>query len=126
VKNIKTFLLSLIFVFAATAIAFAGAVPSALPVAAKAQQITGEVKAISAGAMSINVAKRCGNKVVESVITIGKGTKILKDNKEKKFTDIKTGDKVVAKYTKVGAKNIAESISLQQPAEPEGKEPGTK
>ena len=116
VKDMKILLLSLILVFAATSIAFAGkekTVPSALPVAATAQQITGEVKTINAGAMSINVTKRCGDKDMESVITVEKETKISKDKEEKAFADIKTGDKVVAKYTKIGAKNIAESIVLK-------------
>ncbi len=118
-KDIKTFLLCLILLFAVTAIAFADAekktepVPSALPVAAKAQQITGEVKAINAGAMSITVTKRCGDKVIESVVTVDNRTKISKKDEKKTFADIKTGDKVVAKYTRVGGKNIAESVDLK-------------
>lgn len=131
VKDIKTFLLSLILVFSVTAVAFADAekkaeeVPSALPVAAKAKQITGEVKAINARAMSITVTKRCGDKVLESLVTVDKGTKIFKNDEKKTFADIKTGYKVVAKYKEVGGKNIAESVILK-PAGPEAKKPETK
>lgn len=92
-----------------------------LPVAAKAQQITGGVSAVNTITHSITVTKKIRDKVVEAVITIDDKTKIMKEKENKSFADIKTGDKVVVKYTKIDGKNIAKSIAIK-PATPESKE----
>ena len=128
-KGIKTFLLSAVSVFAVASIALAAAekktemVPSTLPVAAKVQQITGEVRAVNYNAMSVTVAKKCNNKVLETVVAVDKGTRILRDNGKKgTFDDIKTRDKVVVKYTEVKGRNVAQAISIK----PSKTEPGEK
>jgi hypothetical protein len=129
VKGIKTFLLSVIslMVVASTAFAAGGKkaemVPTALPVAAKVQQITGDVKAVNYSAMSITVAKKCNNKVLDTVVAVDNKTKISKDSKKGTFDDIKTGDKVVVKYTEVKGRNVAQAISIK-PSKPESREKG--
>lgn len=92
--------------------------PLKLQTAAKVQQITGEVRAVNTTAMSIIVTKKIRDKVLETVVTIDNETKILKEKEKKTFLDIKTGDKVVVKYTKVDGKNVAKNISIK-PAKPE-------
>lgn len=92
--------------------------PLKLQTAAKVQQITGEVRALNPTAMSIIVTKKIRDKVLETVVTIDNETKILKEKEKKTFLDIKTGDKVVVKYTKVDGKNVAKNISIK-PAKPE-------
>lgn len=130
-KDIKTFLLSLIFVIAVTSIAFAAEekkaepVPSELPVASKIQQITAEVRAVNTNTLSIIVTKKIRDKVIETVLTVNNETKILKENEKKTFADIKIGDKVVVRYTKVDGKNVAKNISIK-PAKPESKEKETE
>jgi hypothetical protein len=119
VKVIRILLLSVISVIVAASIALAAGekkkemVPSALPVAAKVQQITGDVKAVNYGAMSITVAKKCNNKALDAVVTVDNRTKISKDGKKGTFDDIKTGDRVVVKYTEVKGRNIAQAISIK-------------
>jgi hypothetical protein len=127
VKGIKTFLLSVISVMVVASTAFtagekkAEMVPSALPVAAKVQQITGDVKAVNYSAMSITVAKKCNNKVLDTVVAVDNKTKISKDSKKETFDDIKSGDKVVVKYTEVKGRNVAQAISIK-PSKPESRE----
>lgn len=92
--------------------------PLKLQTAAKVQQITGEVRALNPTAMSIIVTKKIRDKILETVVTIDNETKILKEKEKKTFLDIKTGDKVVVKYTKVDGKNVAKNISIK-PTKPE-------
>jgi hypothetical protein len=119
VKRVKILLLSVISVVVVASIALAAGekekkmVPSALPIAAKVQQITGEVKAVNYGSMSITVAKKCSNKVLDAIVAVDNKTKISKDGRKGTFDDIKTGDKVVVKYTEVKGRNIAQAVSIK-------------
>jgi hypothetical protein len=128
VKVMRIFLLSVISVIIVASVALAAGekkkeiVPSALPVAAKTQQITGDVKAVSYSAMSVTVAKKCNNKVLDTVVAVDNKTKISRDGKKGTFDDIKTGDKVVVKYTEVKGRNVAQAISIK----PSKKESGEK
>jgi ribosomal protein S1 len=131
VKNFITIIVSILFTFAISSIPFAIGeekavpttlpAPSKLPYASKVQQITGGVSAVNTTTNSITVTKKIRDKVVEAVVTIDAKTEIMKEKKNKSFSDIKMGDKVVVKYTKVDGKNIAKSITIK-PAEPESKE----
>ena len=87
--------------------------PLKLQTAAKVQQITGEVRAVNATAMSIIVTKKIRDKIMETVVTIDNETKIMKEKENKSFADIKIGDKVVVKYAKVDGKNMAKSIAIK-------------
>ena len=130
-KNFITIIVSILFTFAISSIPFAIGeekavpttlpAPSKLPYASKVQQITGGVAAVNTTTNSITVTKKIRDKVVEAVVTIDDKTEIMKEKKNKSFSDIKMGDKVVVKYTKVDGKNIAKSITIK-PAEPESKE----
>ena len=75
--------------------------------------------------MSITVAKKYKDKVLETVLTIHNETKISKNNEKMTLHDIKVGDKVVVKYTKVDGKNMAKSVTIK-PAKPESKEKETE
>lgn len=90
-------------------------IPSKVPVAAKLSQITGSVTAIDRAANSITVQKKRGEKVIEASILVDKTTLITKEKVEKTLSDLKTGDKVIVKYTKVGGRNIAKSIDIAKP-----------
>ena len=130
-KNFITIIVSILFTFAISSIPFAIGeekavpttlpAPSKLPYASKVQQITGGVSAVNTTTNSITVTKKIMDKVVEAVVTIDDKTEIMKEKENKSFSDIKMGDKVVVKYTKVDGKNIAKSITIK-PAEPESKE----
>jgi len=127
VKGIRIFLLSVISAVVIASMALAAGekkkemVPSALPVAAKVQQITGDVKAVNYGAMSITVGKKCNNKVLDALVAVDNKTKISKDSKKGTFDDIKTGDRVVVKYTEVKGRNIAQAISIKPSKTESGK-----
>jgi len=118
----RTILLSLIFAFVMSSLSLAveeKKVESIPPkplkpqTAAKVQQITGEVSAVNATAMSIIVTKKIRDKIMETVVTIDNETKIMKEKENKSFADIKIGDKVVVKYAKVDGKNMAKSIAIK-------------
>ncbi|MEW6214786.1 MAG: hypothetical protein AB1478_06210 [Nitrospirota bacterium] len=91
---------------------------SKLPTAAKVQQITGSVKAVDISAQSILVTKKIRDKAVEAVIAVDKTTKIEREKEQKTLSDIKVGDKVVVRYTKVDGKNVAKNITIET-AKPE-------
>jgi ribosomal protein S1 len=131
VKNIISIILCILFIFAISSISFATGkekaeptplpVSSKLPYASKVQQITGGVAAINTITKSITVTKKIRDKVVEAVVTVDDKTEIMKEKEKKSFPDIKIGDKVVVKYTKVDGKNIAKNIAIK-PAKPESEE----
>jgi hypothetical protein len=129
VKIMRTLLLSVISLIVVASIALAAGekktemVPTTLPLAAKVQQITGDVKAVNYSAMSVTVAKKCNNKVLDVVVAVDNKTRISRDGKKGTFDDIKAGDKVVVKYTEVKGKNMAQAISIKPSR---GKETETK
>jgi hypothetical protein len=131
VKVIRIFLLSVISVIVVASVALAAGekkketVPSALPMAAKVQQITGDVKSVSYSAMSITVAKKCNNKILDTVVAVDNKTKISMDGKKGTFDDLKTGDRVVVRYTEVKGRNVAEAISIR-PSKKESAEKETE
>ena len=130
-KGIKTFLLSVVSIIIVASIAIAAGekktqpVPSALPVAAKVEEITGEVRAVNYSAMSITVAKKCKDKVLEVVVAVDNKTKISRAGEKRTFGDIKIGDRVVVKYTEVKGRNIAQDISIK-PSKPPSQEKETE
>jgi len=120
VKNIKVIILALFFLCAVISTSFAEWQSPGQPKAYKNLQITGQVKALDKKAMTITVAKKIRQKEMEAVATVNDKTKIMMNEKNKKFDDIKVGDKVVMEYSEVDGKNIARNIAIK-PAEPEKK-----
>jgi len=120
VKNIKVIILALFFLCAVISTSFAEWQSPGQPKAYKNLQITGQVKAIDKKAMTITVAKKIRQKEMETVATVNDKTKIMMNEKNKKFDDIKVGDKVVMEYSDVDGRNIAKNI-LIKPAEPKKK-----
>lgn len=94
-KKAIAIVLSLIFVFAVTSLTFAA-------------QVTGEVTAVDAKAMSITVK---GKKDVTAVVD--DKTKITAGKDKKTLADVKAGDKVTVKFTEADGKNTAKSIEIK-------------
>ena len=107
-KKTIAIVLSLVLMFAFTAVTFAAekaAAPAEKKEAAPAKkaekkQVTGEVAAIDAKAKTITVAKKVKDKVEEVVISVD----------DKMLADVKQGDKVTVKYTVTDGKNAAKSV----------------
>lgn len=108
-KKTIAIVLSLVLMFAFTAVTFAAekaAAPAekkeAAAPAKKAEkkQVTGEVAAIDAKAKTITVAKKVKDKVEETVISVD----------DKMLADVKQGEKVTVKYTVTDGKNVATSV----------------
>ncbi len=86
--------------------------PSEMKAAEKAMQVTGDVKSIDVKAKTITIAKKKGDKTVETVVTLGEKTKIMSGKDEKKLTDVKAGDKIRVKYTEADGKKIAKMVAI--------------
>ncbi len=80
---------------------------AALAGSAKVRQITGEITGIDTKANRVTITKK--NK--EVVINIIDRTKIILCKGQKTIVDLKTGDKVTAKYTE--ADGTAKSITIR-------------
>jgi Cu/Ag efflux protein CusF len=122
-KKTIVILLSLVLMFAFTAVTFAAekeAATAETKAAAKKavkKQVTGEVAAIDAKAKTITVAKKVKDKVEETVISVD----------DKMLADVKQGDKVTVKFMVTDGKNVAKSVKkavakAEKKAAPEKKE----
>lgn len=129
-KKAIAIIVSVLFVFALTSLSFAAEEKKAAPAAekkeaapaekkapAKVKQVTGEVAAVDAKAMTITVSKKVKGKAVETVVTVDDKTKIALGKEKKTLADVKAGDKVTVKYTEVDGKNVAKSVAIK-PAAP--------
>lgn len=106
-KKTIAIVLSLVLMFAFTAVTFAAekaAAPAekkeAAPAKAVKKQVTGEVSAIDAKAKTITVTKKVKDKAEDTVITVD----------DKMLADVKQGDKVTVKYMVADGKNTAKSV----------------
>src|SRR3990172_5329503 len=96
----KTMVIALIalFVLSVSAVAFAAD-----------KQVTGEITAIDAKAMTLTVK----SKKAEVALTANDKTKVMMDKEAKTLSDFKAGDKVMVKYSVLEGKNVAKSISIK-------------
>lgn len=99
-KKTIAILLSLVLMFAFSAVTFAADKAAAPAKKAEKKQVTGEVAAIDAKAKTITVAKKVKDKVEETVISVD----------DKMLADVKQGDKVTVKYTVTDGNNAAKSL----------------
>lgn len=125
-KDMMIILLSAVIVVVFTSASFATGEQSSPQVpklerAANVWQLTGGVSVVDTSAKSITVTGKIKDRVLTAAVMVDDKTKIMKDGKNMTFGDIKTGDKVVATYTKVDGKNRATSITIQS-SKPESKE----
>jgi ribosomal protein S1 len=121
-KKAFAVILVVLFAFAITSVSLAVEEKKAPvePITAekpKVKQITGEVKAVDAKAMTITVTKKMKDKVIETIATITDKTKIVMGKEKKMLADVKVGDKVTLKYVEADGKNTAKSIAIK-PVEP--------
>ncbi|MEW6068928.1 MAG: hypothetical protein AB1610_11650 [Nitrospirota bacterium] len=127
-KKAITIIVAVLFVFAFTSISFAVEENKVPPVPAekkeaplKVKQITGEVKAVDTRAMTITVAKKIKDRVMDAVVTINNKTKITCNKDNKTFADVKVGNKVTVKYIEKDGKNIAKGVAIKIAATAEKK-----
>jgi Cu/Ag efflux protein CusF len=76
------------------------------------KQVTGDVKGVDTKAKTITITKGQGDKLVETVLVVDDKTKIMSGKEQKKFADVKAGDKVRVKYSEVDGKNMAKRIQV--------------
>ncbi|MBE0426734.1 MAG: hypothetical protein IBX72_08810 [Nitrospirae bacterium] len=131
-KKALTIIMAVLFVFAITSVSLAveekktpapnpaPAEKRAEPVTAekpRVKQITGEVTAVDAKAMTITVTKKMRGRVIEAVATVTDKTKIMMGREKKTLADVKAGENVTLKYIEADGKNTAKSIA-KKPAAP--------
>jgi ribosomal protein S1 len=131
VKKAISIFVALLFVFAMASLSLAAeekkAAPAPAPMEKKAEpakpaekpkvhQVTGDVKAVDAKAMTVTVSKMMKGKAAEeTVVTVSDKTKIKMDKENKTLADVKVGDKVTVKYTEAEGKKMAKSIAIHEP-----------
>jgi ribosomal protein S1 len=91
---------------------------------AKVKQVTGEVKAVDAKAMTLTVTKKMKGKAEDTAVTVNDKTKITMGKDKKVLADVKVGDKVTVKYSETDGKMVAKSIAIK--AEEKKAEPAAK
>jgi maltose-binding protein MalE len=96
-KKALSCILSLIFIFVLSALAFAGQ-----------RQITGKVIAVDEAANTITINGRKG----DITVSVEKNTKIIKEI-IKKFRDVKINNKVTVKYTEADGNFTAKKITVR-------------
>lgn len=113
-KKAVSIIVALLFVFSITSLSFAVEGQKTMPVEKpKVRQVTGNVKAVDMKAKTFTVIKMVRGKTEETIVTIDDNTKIKMGKEKKTFTDVKVGDKVIAKYTEVEGKNLAKSVAIK-------------
>lgn len=76
------------------------------------KRVTGEVTAVDLKAQIITVKSGKG----DVTVTCDDNTVVKMGNESKTLADIKVGDKVAVKYTRVDGKNIAKSVTINPEA----------
>ena len=104
-KKTIAIVLSLVLMFAFTAVTFAA---EKAKKAAK-KQVTGEVTAVDAKANTLTVKGKSGDVTVST----DDKTKITAGKDKKTLADVKVGDKVEVKYTEADGKNTASHVSIK-------------
>ena len=137
-KRAIAIVLSIMFIFAVTAVSFAAeekkmapaekkeAAPAKAEKKAKMKQVTGEVTAVDAKANTITVKK--GKK--DTTINVDDKTKIMVGKEKKALADVKVGDKVTVHYAEGAAPAKEEKKMEKKEAAPapakEEKKPAAK
>ena len=125
-KKIIVIVVSILFVLSVTSLSFAAeekkpAAPAekkeaaAPEKAAKKQakkQVTGEVAAVDAAAMTLTVKGKKG----EVALSADDKTKVMMGKEKKALADVKVGDKVTVKYVVADGKNMAKTIIIKTAA----------
>ncbi len=87
------------------------------------KQVTGEVVAVDATAMTLTVKGKKG----DVALSADDKTAVKMGKEKKALADVKVGDKVKAKYTVKDGKNVAKSVALMAaPAKKQAKPAETK
>lgn len=120
-KKVIAIVISVLFVLSVVGLSFAAekAAAPAAPAAEKAapakaekkapvkmKQITGEVAAMDAKAMTLTVKGKKG----DVALTAEDKTSVKMGKEKKTFADVKMGDRVMVKYAEMDGKNVAKTI----------------
>jgi Cu/Ag efflux protein CusF len=113
-KKTIAIVLSLVLMFAFTAVTFAAekaAVPAEKEAAKKAvkKQVIGEVTAVDANANTLTVKGKKGDVMVST----DDKTTIMANKDKKTLADVKAGDKVTVNYTEADGKNVATKVAIK-------------
>ena len=127
-KKAIAIFVAVLFVFAMASLSFATEEKKAAPAPMekkaepakpaekpKVHQVTGDVKAVDAKAMTVTVSKMMKGKAEETVVTASDKTKIMMGKEKKMLADVKAGDKVTVKYIEAEGKKMAKSIAIREP-----------
>ena len=124
-KKTIAIVLSLVLMFAFTAVTFADE-KAAAPAEKKAahamkavkKQVTGEVTAVDAKANTLTVKGKKGDVMVST----DDKTTVMAGKDKKTLADVKAGDKVTVNYTEADGKNVAAKVAIKAaPAKKEEK-----
>ena len=121
-KKTIAIVLSLVLMFAFTAVTFAAEKEAPMKAApaekemkaekkemkAAKKQVTGEVAAVDAKANTLTVKGKKGDVMVST----DDKTKVMAGKDAKTLADVKVGDKVTVKYTEANGKNVATKVSI--------------
>lgn len=106
-KKAIAIIVSLMFVFAFTAVTFA--TEKDLEKKSDKKQATGEVIAVDTVANTITVKKP----KKEVTVSVDDKTKIMAGKEKKTLAEVKVGDKVTVKYTVADGENIAQNVDIK-------------
>jgi len=115
-KKTIAIVLSLVLMFAFTAVTFADE-KAAAPAEKKAahamkavkKQVTGEVTAVDAKANTLTVKGKKGDVMVST----DDKTTVMAGKDKKTLADVKAGDKVMVNYTEADGKNVATKVTIK-------------
>ena len=123
-KKTIAIVLSLVLMFAFTAVTFAAEKKAAAPAEKKEmapaekaapakkavkKQVTGEVTAVDAKANTLTVKGRKGDVMVST----DDKTTVMAGKDKKTLADVKAGDKVTVNYTEADGKNVAAKVAIK-------------
>jgi surface antigen len=125
-KKVVAIVVSILFVLSVTSLCFAAeekmpAAPAEKKEAAAPEkaakkhskkQVTGEVAAVDAAAMTLTVKGKKG----EVALSADDKTKVMMGKEKKPLADVKVGEKVTVKYMVADGKNMAKTITIRTAA----------
>jgi len=114
-KKTIAIVLSLVLMFAFTAVTFAAEKAAApaekkeMKAKAVKKQVTGEVTAVDAKANTLTVKGKKGDVMVST----DDKTTVMAGKDKKTLADVKAGDKVTVNYTEADGKNVAAKVAIK-------------
>jgi Cu/Ag efflux protein CusF len=108
-KKTIAIVLSLVLMFAFTAVTFAAEKAAVPAKKAVKKEVIGEVTAVDANANTLTVKGKKGDVMVST----DDKTTIMANKDKKTLADVKAGDKVTVNYTEADGKNVATKVAIK-------------